>query len=120
MMQKGKGYFNKFYLKQNSVFKLLFFCYRNYGGSVPPQGPPNTQGPGNGQDPYGRGPIPPPSGYQQSPRFSGPPQNSSPATVNQTQGGSVSTPGYPPGQQSQQEYYRQEPPAAVSVYVNIS
>ncbi|XP_015367259.1 PREDICTED: trithorax group protein osa-like isoform X5 [Diuraphis noxia] len=89
---------------------------RNYGGSVPPpQGPPNTpQGPGNGQDPYGRGPVPPPSSYQQPPRFPGPPppQNSSPATVNQTQGGSVSTPGYPPGQQPQPDYYRQEPPAS--------
>lgn len=91
--------------------------YRNYGGSVPPQGPPNTpQGPGNGPDPYGRGPVPQPSGYQQPPRFPGPPppQNSSPATVNQTQGGSVSTPGYPPGQQPQQDYYRQEPPAVIN------
>lgn len=106
----------------NYIRLLTFFFYqRNYGGSVPPpQGPPNTpQGPGNGQDPYGRGPVPPPSGYQQPPRFPGPPppQNSSPATVNQTQGGSVSTPGYPPGQQPQPDYYRQEPPA-VSIHIN--
>lgn len=98
---------------------LINVLFRSYGGSVPPpQGPPNTpQGPGNGQDPYSRGPVPPPAGYQQPPRFPGPPplQNSSPATVNQTQGGSVSTPGYPPGQQPQPDYYRQDPPA-VSIF----
>lgn len=100
---------------------IEFVCLRSYGGQVPPQGPPNTsQGPGNGpQDPYGRGQGPPLSGYQQPPRFPGPPpsQNSSPATINQTQGGSVSTPGYPPGQQPQSDYYRQEPPAVSIIYI---